>query len=184
MKLAALILFFLLINSQVESKNLYIYIVGKPDAELKTAFLYALKREKIDFSVYTGSKNLEDHLSSINEINSKKKGVFLALDLKRSNTQKIFVATFKTKKTQGKLLRIDEIPSLHFEDSIQIAQYIALTFNNKVYRLPLFPLLGVNMPGLYLKVDGGKEEVDFVATTLARGIKKFSIEENEYASRR
>ncbi len=168
-------LFFLLALGEANGNHLYLYFVSPPDGELRQVFLNALKRDGIEFSLCMGSKNLEEHLIKVGEINSKSKGVFLALEMKRAKKRGMFVATFKPKKAEGKILRIDEIPYVHLHSSMKLAHYVASSYGKKVVRLPLFPLLGVDMPALYLRLQGGKEDMEFAATVIAEGIKKSGI---------
>ena len=47
---------------------------------------------------------------------------------------------------------------MHVAASREAAELIAGEFDVKVLELPLFPLLGIDMPGLFLQVECPKEE--------------------------
>ena len=54
---------------------------------------------------------------------------------------------------EGRFLAIDEIPARFARESDRLAASVAAPFGVKVKHLPLFPLLGVNMPGIVVKLE-------------------------------
>ena len=93
-------------------------------------------------------RSIEKHVDKINRINRGSAGsVFLAMELLPDEKSHVMVAESEAKKGEGRFLAIDEIPARFARESDRLAAAVAAPFDVKVKHLPLFPLLGVNMPG-------------------------------------
>lgn len=177
MRYAVLLFLSVILHSELHAQHIFLYMVGTPNNDIRQTFLKVLKKHGMDFTLHTGTKNLEEHLRLVSEINTRKKGLFIAVDLNKREKPGPFVAVFKPKKPDGKLLRIDEIPYVHIDLSTKIAEHIASSFGIRVVKLPLFPLLGVDMPALYLRLRENKEEMELVTKLVKEAIRKYTMKE-------
>ncbi|MCX7856725.1 MAG: hypothetical protein N2513_01895 [Deltaproteobacteria bacterium] len=183
MRYAIFVFLLITIPNNLEAQQIFFYLLDKPDNELWQIFLKTIKKQGLVSSVYMGNRNLEEHLRLITQINSKKKGLFIAMDVKKREKFGLFVGVFKPKKPEGKIARIDEIPYVHFELSNKIAESIAASYNKRVVKLPLFPMLGVDMPAIYIKISGEKRDIEKLAGDINEVIRKYAVEDNFYETR-
>jgi hypothetical protein len=77
---------------------------------------------------------------------------------------------------EGRFLAIDEIPARFAPESDKLAAHVAASFNVKVKHLPLFPLLGVSMPGIVVKLEFSEGETTDVIAKLSRGVETYFSE--------
>jgi hypothetical protein len=124
-------------------------------------------------SIYEGADNIEKQIQNANKINKEKAAVFLAVELVPSEKEGIFVAISKAKKGKGSILEIDEVPAAHSGDSEELALSLAAPFGVKIKRLPLFALLGVDVPGAFLKIDCPKDRLGEIFNKLNEGLQKY-----------
>jgi len=97
----------------------------------------------------------------------------LALDLSIKEKEDIFIAYTNTKKGKGRFLAIEEIQGQHIDKSISLAKDIAASFNKNVKEISLFPLLGVDMPGVFIRIACTKELAGEAFNKLHEGIQKY-----------
>ena len=50
---------------------------------------------------------------------------------------------------------------------------MAEAFGVKVYELPLFPLLGIDMPGLFMEIECPKEHADEILGKITDSMQKY-----------
>lgn len=124
-------------------------------------------------SIYEGADNIDKQIQNANKINREKAVLLLAVELISTETENIFIAISNAKKGKGKILEIDEVPAVHAADSEELAQAIATPFGKKIKRLPIFVLLGIDMPGVFLRIDCPKDKIDAVLNGLDNGIQKY-----------
>ena len=124
-------------------------------------------------SMYDGTDNIEKHVENMNKINKLKASVFLAMDLGVGEQNHITVAITTAKKGKGNILAIDEIPALYANESRELATSLASVFNKGVKELPLFPLLGVDIPGVYMKIDYTPDKTNDVFEKLHQGMQRY-----------
>jgi hypothetical protein len=124
-------------------------------------------------SIYEGADNLEKQILNANKIGKERAVIFLAVELVPSEKAGIFVAISNTKKGKGAILEIDEVPAAHSADSEELALSIAAPFNAKIKRLPLFVFLGIDMPGVFLKIDCPNDRTGDIFNKLNEGLQKY-----------
>lgn len=101
---------------------------------------------------YDGTESIEKHVEHVNKINQLKASVFLALDFGYGEKKRVVVAVTTPRKGRGNILAIDEVPALHANESRELATSLAQVFDKGVKEIPLFPVLGVDMPAVLLKI--------------------------------
>jgi hypothetical protein len=61
--------------------------------------------------------------------------------------------------TTNRFVAIDELPAKHAGESKRLAESVAAPFKQKVKHVPLFPLLGVDRPGIFLRLECSQDKV-------------------------
>lgn len=150
-------------------------------------------------TIYQGETTIEKHLERASRINRGPAGIFLAIEFATGQQPKaMVVAPAFEKRDEGAaqpqagvdaaqpksggqpdgqgviFYAIDEVPARHAEASKRLADSIASSFNVKVRRMPLFPVLGVNMPGIFVHLECKEEQVKELLNTLLGGIDKYT----------
>lgn len=129
--------------------------------------------------VYQGEVDIEKHLEKVNRINRGPAAICLALDMITKDKPRTMVIEPEEKKGEGRFLAIDEIPGQFTDESRRLASDVGDAFQVKVKKLPLFPLLGVNMPGAFVRIESREDGFnDAIAKTCA-GIDKYFSERKE-----
>ncbi len=127
-------------------------------------------------TVYQGEVMIDKHVEKVNRINRSGANVFLAVELFRGEKTRVMVAEPDVKKGEGRFLTIDEIPGEFAAESKRLAASLASPFGAKVRRLPLFPLLGVHMPGALVRIEFKEEETLEVVNKLCNGVERYFSE--------
>lgn len=127
-------------------------------------------------SIYQGETVVEKHIEKVNVINRAQGKIFLAVQMKKGDTTRVMVAMTDAKKEEGRFLTIDEIPGFFAEESRRLATDIAAPFKVKVKHLPLFPLLGVTMPGAFVRVEYKEGEFEDAVHKLCEGVGRYFTE--------
>ena len=104
-------------------------------------------------TIVQGETVIEKHVEKVNRINRGPGSVFLAMEFIPAESSRVMVAESDAKIGEGRILAIDEIPARFARESDRLAADVAAPFNVKVKHLPLFPLLGVSMPGIVVKLE-------------------------------
>jgi hypothetical protein len=116
---------------------------------------------------------IEKHVEKVNRINRSPGSIFLALEFIPGEKGRIMVAEPEVKKGEGRFLTIDEMPGQFAAESKLLARSLSSSFEVKTKSLPLFPLLGVNMPGALVRMEFREEETHDVVKKLRNGIEKY-----------
>jgi hypothetical protein len=123
---------------------------------------------------FQGDTAIEGHIEKASAINQSAAKLFIAFQFVPSeNGRRVTVIKTQAKKGTGNFLAIDEIPGKYAEDSNRLAYAIADSFSVKVKQMPLFPLLGINMPGIFLRLEANERELGDFASRLCGGIEKY-----------
>jgi hypothetical protein len=77
-------------------------------------------------------------------------------------------------QTHNRFLAADELPVRYVVDSGKLAEGIAGSFKVKVKHLPLFPLFGLDMPGIYLRIECEQDKIAEMLVLLHAGIRNYS----------
>jgi len=124
-------------------------------------------------SMYDVPDNIEKHVENVNKINKLKASALFAMDFDAGEKNQIIVAVTTTKKGKGNILAIEEIPALYANESRELATSLASVFNKGVKEFPLFPLQGVDMPSVFLKIGYTPDKTNEVFEKLHEGIQKY-----------
>ena len=97
----------------------------------------------------------------------------LAMDLRTSEKADVLIAFADAKKGKGKFLTIEEVTGQHADNSMILAKEVATSFGKRAKGISLFPLLGVDMPGIFIKIECTDEQANEMLNKLHEGIQKF-----------
>jgi hypothetical protein len=125
---------------------------------------------------YQGETTIEGHVEKVNGLNRGPARAFVAIELIPAARTRILVAMTDAKKGEGRFLTIDQIPDRFAGESEKLAAAVAAPFKVKVKRLPLFPLLGVNMPGVFVQMQFKEDEFEDRVKQLYSGIERYFTE--------
>ena len=123
--------------------------------------------------VYQGEETIEGHVQKANLINRSGATVFLAIAIATGAEHALVVARTEAPQSSGHFLTVDEIPGRFAEESQRLADSVAGALGVKAKRMPLFPLLGITMPGIFLSIKGPETDLAVVAKNLHMGLEKY-----------
>jgi hypothetical protein len=123
-------------------------------------------------SLYEGEEQIEGHTEKASMINRSGAAVFLAVQIMPGPKSIMGVRT-QGAKGDGRFLTIDEVPERFSGDSQALADAVADAFSVKAKQMPLFPLLGITMPGIFLRIQGPETDLPDVAKNLYTGLQKY-----------
>jgi len=155
------------------AEHIVLYRLGSKETVAWDQLKRYLDAKGYRISIYDGTDNIEKHVETVNKINKLKAAVFLAMDFGVGEKNQIMVAITTAKKGKGTILAIDEVPALYANESRELASSLASTFNKGVKEFPLFPLLGVDMPGIFLKITFTPDQTLEVFNKLHEGIRGY-----------
>jgi len=178
MKTAAAVLLVLMcgVQAYAAGDRIVFYRIGESGREAWTRLTQYFEGKGYGVTVVQGELVIEKHVEKVNRINRGPGGVFLAMELIPDGKSHVMVAESDAKGGEGRFLAIDEIPARFAPESDKLAAHVAAPFNVKVKHLPLFPLLGVNMPGIVVKLEFGEGETADVIAKLSRGVETYFSE--------
>lgn len=134
-------------------------------------------------------KTIEKQIESANRINKERVRYMVAVELIPSDTPDAFVAISDAKKGKGGLIfNADEVPANHSARSEELASSIAARFQKKPKRLPLFMLLGIDAPGVFVRINIPRERSQDMFDKLYDGLSTYrergSKDEREFKGER
>jgi len=159
--------------------NIVLVHAGTRDAALWNGFKKYLTNKGYVISSYEAADTMEKQVETANRINREKAKFMLVLELVPSDAADAFVAVSDAKKGKGMILEVDEVPGSQIGRSEELATSIAAQFQKKVKAIALFALLGIDMPGVFLRLDVPKDRPveafnklhDGILNYMKRGIK-------------
>ncbi len=165
------LLFPLLCSSAGE--QIIFYNTGGKDQETWSLLKKYFDSKGYNVSIYEKPETLEKHLENANKINRTKSSLLLAMDFRIGDKDDIFVAVTNSKKGNGKFFTIEEIPAQHIVRSAEFAKLIASSFGKTVKELPLLPLFGIDMPGVFLRMECTKDKMNETLNVLNDCFQKY-----------
>ena len=90
-----------------------------------------------------------------------------------SRTEKNAATSTPDAQAGNRFLAIGELQGKYASGSTRLADAIAGSFNVKVKHLPLFPLLGADMPGIFLRIECKQDKVGEMLQILRGGIQNY-----------
>jgi hypothetical protein len=155
------------------AEHIIVYKLGERDAPHWDSLKRYLQKKGYRVSMYDGATTIERQIENVNRINREKAIAFLALDLRPGTRNRAVVVVDDAKAERSRFLTIREVPALHAVESRQLATAIAIPFKASMKELPLFPLLGVDLPGLVLCIEYVQENFPAVLDALDDGLQKY-----------
>lgn len=124
-------------------------------------------------STFDGTDNLEKHVENVNKINKLKASAFIAMDFGVSDQNRTVIAVTTAKKGKGTIMSIDEVPALYANESRELATSLAFVFSKDVKEIPLFQLLGVDIPGVYMKINFLPDRTKEILEKFHEGMRRY-----------
>jgi len=167
--------------------SLVVYQVGAKEQQPWTVFKDFFKEKGYDVLFHQGETTLEKHLERIGKINRGPAKFLLAMELVFGEDGSVLVAMTDQKgpeASQGaggnslsesgnRFLTIDELPARYASESGRLAEAVAASFNVKAKHLSLFPLVGVDMPGIFLRIGCKQDKAREMLGLLHRSIQTY-----------
>jgi hypothetical protein len=160
-------------TSAYAGDSIVIYRMDSKDRAIWNLFKKSFDSKGYNVSIYEKTDNIDKHLENLNRINRANASLMLAMDLRTGGKTDVFVAVTDAKKGTGRFLTIEEVAGRHAGDSMMLAKEVATSFGKHVKELSLFPLLGVDMPGVFISIECKNEQVNEIFDKLHEGIQKF-----------
>lgn len=155
------------------AEHIVLYRLGERDAPHWESCRKHLQKKGYRVSMYDGAGTIEKQVENVNRINRERAVALVALDLRAGTKNRAVVAVDNAKAEKSRFLTIREIPALHAAESRQMATALAGSFRTFVKELPLFPLLGIDLPGLFLHVEYVPENLPAALEMLSDGLNKY-----------
>ncbi len=162
-------------------EHVVLYHVGEKDPVASLLLKKYLADKGFTVSAFDGADTIEKHIELANKINRLKASLLLAVEFGFEDKEDITIAVTNTEKKTGQLFAVEDVPGTHAAHSKELAGLIAVAFNGKVLELPLFPLLGINMPGIFLGVECTKESAHETIGKVIGCLQKYfrKVQDNE-----
>jgi|GEM_PF-540934 hypothetical protein len=159
-----------------------VYQVNDKEPSAWAVFKDFFKEKGYDVTIYQAETTLERHVEKVPRINRSGVKFFLVMEMGYGEQSRVLVAmtdqgrpddeprgsagsasgSAKASADWGSTSRfvaIDDLPTKHAGKSKRLAEAVAAPFKQKVKHVPLFPLLGVDMPGIFLRLEGNQDKL-------------------------
>ena len=157
------------------AQHIVLYHVGEKDAAALSMLRKHLAGKGYTVSSFDGTNTIEKQVELANRINRLRASLLIALDFSFGEEEDtaVTIAVTDAKKKSEKILAIEDVPGSHVASSKEFAGFLAESFNRKVLELPLFPLVGIDMPGLFLRIECPKDDAGEVLGKLSDSMQKY-----------
>jgi len=159
------------------AQHVVLYQVGEKDPAAMSMMRRHLSAKGFGVSVFDGADTIEKQVELANRINRLRASLFIAIDFSFAEEEReeaaVTIAVTDVKKKGDKVLAIEDVPGAYAASSKEFATLLAGEFNRKVLELPLFPLVGIDMPGIFLRIECSKDEAGEVLGKLSESIQKY-----------
>ncbi len=167
-----------------------LYQVGTKEVQSWSLAKDFFREKGYDLVYQLGEPTIEKHLEKMSRINRSPAKFLLAVELVQGSDSDVLIAmTDRTAdvtagekntapfapdaQTGNRFLAIDELQGKYASDSGRLANALASSFQVKVKHMPLFPLLGADMPGIFLRIECKQEKVGEMLGLLHGGIQNY-----------
>jgi hypothetical protein len=151
-----------------------LYKVGDHGQDVVASISRALEAKGYPVILVQGEMTVEKHIEKANILNRSLAKLLIAFQFIPSDkSRRVTVVKTLSKKGEGNFLTIDEVPGKFADESNRFAYAVADSFTVKVKQMPLFPLLGVNMPGFFLRLEGKETDLGDFTSRLCSGLEIF-----------
>lgn len=158
---------------QAAENHVVLYRIGESGDKAWTDLKQYFEGKGYGVTIHRGEMAVEKHAEKASIINRGPGKILIALQVTPGERSRIMVAAPEAKKGEGRFLTIDEVPGEFKQESERLAGAVAEAFNAKVRHLPLFPLLGINMPGIMINMEIKETEIQDAAGKLYGGVEKY-----------
>ena len=159
------------------AQHVVLYQVGERDPAAMSMMRRHFAAKGFVVSVFDGTDSIEKQVELANRINRLRASVFIAIDFSFAGEETeeavVTVAVTDVKRKSDRVLAIEDVPGAHAASSKEFAALVAGAFNRKVLELPLFPLVGIDMPGIFLRIECSKDEAGEILEKLSESMQKF-----------
>jgi len=159
--------------SVYSADSIVIYRMSDKSEPIWNLFKKSFDSKGYNMSIYEKTDNINKHLENLNRINRTNVSLMLAVDLRTDEKTDVFVAVTDAKRGTGRFRTIEEVAGQHTGDSMILAKEIATSFGKNVKELSLFPLLGIDVPGIFIRIECKNEQLNEILNKLHESIQKF-----------
>jgi len=164
--------------------SLVFYNTGRRDPAAWSVLREYFSSKRYASSFHQGDEVIEGHLEKVNRINALRPGAFVGIEFFFGEGKRVMVVMTDSGKIgqpdgrtgiEGRRLlwAVEELPAKHEAQSRRLAELVAAQFQVPVKRMPLFPLIGVDMPGIFVTIQCNKEEAKSVLAMLDAALHKY-----------
>ncbi len=167
--------------------TLAVYQMGAKEQVPWIVFKDVFKERGYDVLLLQGETRLEKHIEKMGKINRSQAKFLLAIELSYGEEANLLVAMTDQKGAEGaqvgpgssppgtsnRFLPIDQLPGKYASQSRRLAEAVAASYNVKVKHLSLFPLVGADMPGIFLRIECKQDKAREMVGLLARSIQNY-----------
>jgi len=133
--------------------NIIVMRSGEKDTQSWNSLSKYLSDRRYVVNMYDATDTIERQIDMANRVNRQKSLFVIVLQLVPSDRTDAFIAVSDLRKGKGRFLDIEEVSGLHGPSSRELGTAIASRFQKDVMEVSLFPLLGINMPGVFVRLD-------------------------------
>jgi hypothetical protein len=159
------------------AQHIVLYHIGKKDPAAVSMLRKQLAVKGFIVSAYDGTDAIGKQVELANKINRLRASLFIAIDFgfaeEQNNKTAVTIAVTNGKSKTDKVLAIEDVPGVYRASSKEFASLLAESFNARVLEMPLFPLLGIDMPGIFLKIECPKDEGPGVLGKVSESMQKY-----------
>ena len=149
------------------------YHVGERDPAPMSLLKRHLAAKGFIVTAIEGTDDIDKQAELAGRINRLRASLFIAVDFSFGEEERELIAVTDAKRKTGQVTAIEDVPGLHASSSREVADLMAEAFGVKVLELPLFPLLGIDVPGLFMEIECPKERSDEVLGKIADSLQKY-----------
>jgi hypothetical protein len=153
--------------------NIVIYRMNTKDQATWSIIKKSFDSRGYNVSIYDATENMDRHLENLNRMNRSNALLALAMNFKTSDKPDVLVAAPEGEKGKGRFLTIDEVTANHEENSMILAKEVATSFGKNPKRFAIFPLLGVDMPGIFINIECKNDNINETLNKLHESIQKY-----------
>jgi hypothetical protein len=193
---------FLAAQPCLAADSFVVYQVGAKEQQSWSLARDFFKEKGYDALFQQGETAIEKHLEKMGRINKSPAKFLLVLEFVPGDATGVLVAMTDQKAAEGgtpaepgktsesrtgsglttftldaqggnRFLAVDQLPGKYVAGSGRLAEGVAASFKVKVKHLPLFPLLGADMPGIYLRIECRQDNVGEMLGLLHGGIQNY-----------
>ncbi len=174
------------------AESLVLYGISGTDPRYLALTRDFLKERGYDVFVQLGELSLDKHLEKIFRVNRSNAKFMLAMEFAQAENTSVMVAMTDWKEKQPgasrernapfpspgpvegqRFMGMEELQGKHAALSAKLAQAVAASFQVNVKHVPLFPLLGADLPAIFLRVECKQEALGEVLRLLHTGVQNF-----------